>query len=218
MRVRELEVTVTSPEFLANIMGWTVGLLIERENSRKREKKWMESSWAPFWTYWFQGAFKIFKKRFQTSYWKYRPDTLKSGPLWGWNTGGCLNTGGDLSRECGWLHLGTRKEVSLESGHYKMPRKRKEEVKIMCYVLQEKRMFQEEEALPMILNAVEELKSCKNWKVSICFSNMDVVSCDLAESLTELVVNGTENSFKRFSFERKRYRSIIRRNVGFSEV
>lgn len=43
-----------------------------------------------------------------------------------------------------------------------MPRKRKEEVKIMCYVLQEKRMFQEEEALPMISNAVEELKSCKN--------------------------------------------------------
>ena len=36
MRVRELEVTMTTPEFLANIMGWTVGLLIERENSRKR--------------------------------------------------------------------------------------------------------------------------------------------------------------------------------------
>lgn len=54
--------------------------------------------------------------------------------------------------------------------------------------------------------------------MSICFSNMDVVSCDLAESLTELVVNGTENSFKRFSFERKKYRSVIRRNVGFSEV
>lgn len=39
MRVRELEVTVTSPEFLANIIGWTVGLLTERENSRKRGKK-----------------------------------------------------------------------------------------------------------------------------------------------------------------------------------
>ena len=182
----------------------------------------MESSWALFWTYWFQGAFKTFTKRFQISYWKYRLDTLKSSPLWGWNTGGCLNTGGDLSHECGWLHLGKRKEVSLESGHdvlhYKMPRKIKKELKIMCYVLQEKRMFQEEDASPMISNAVEELKSCKNWKVSICFSNTDVVSCDLPKSLTELLVNGTENYFKRFSFERKRYRSVIRRNMGFSEV
>lgn len=39
MRVRELEVTMTTPEFLANIMGWTVGLLIERGNSRKRGEK-----------------------------------------------------------------------------------------------------------------------------------------------------------------------------------
>ena len=39
MRVRELEVTLTTPEFLANIMGWTVGLLIEREKSRKRGEK-----------------------------------------------------------------------------------------------------------------------------------------------------------------------------------
>lgn len=159
----------------------------------------MESSWALFWTYWFQGAFKTFKKRFQINYWKYRPDTLKSGPLWGWNTGGCLISGGDSSRECGWHHLGTRKEVSLESGHdalhYKMPRKRKEKLKIMYYVLQEKRMFQEEEVSPMTSNVVEELKSCKSWKVSICFINIDVVSCDVAETLTELVVNGTENSF-----------------------
>ena len=39
MRVRELEVTMTTPEFLANIMGWTVGLLIERDNSRKRGER-----------------------------------------------------------------------------------------------------------------------------------------------------------------------------------
>lgn len=39
MRVRELEVTITTPEFLANIMGWTVGLLIERERTAEKEKK-----------------------------------------------------------------------------------------------------------------------------------------------------------------------------------
>ena len=54
--------------------------------------------------------------------------------------------------------------------------------------------------------------------MSICFINMDVFSCDVAETLTELVVNGTENSFKRFAYERKIYRSVIRRNMGFSEV
>ena len=43
-----------------------------------------------------------------------------------------------------------------------MPRKIKKELKIMCYVLQEKRMFQEEDASPMISNTVEELKSYKN--------------------------------------------------------
>ena len=62
--------------------------------------------------------------------------------------------------------MGKRKEVSLESDHdvlhYKMPRKIKKELKIMCYVLQEKRMFQEEDASPMISNTVEELKSYKN--------------------------------------------------------
>ena len=56
--------------------------------------------------------------------------------------------------------------MSLESGHdvlhYKMPRKRKDKLKIMYYVLQEKRMFQEEEASPMTSNVVEELKSCKS--------------------------------------------------------
>lgn len=56
--------------------------------------------------------------------------------------------------------------MSLESGHdalhYKMPRKRKEKLKIMYYVLQEKRMFQEEEVLPRTLNVVEELQSCKS--------------------------------------------------------
>lgn len=39
MRVRELEVTITTPEFLANIMGWTVGLLNERERTAEKEKK-----------------------------------------------------------------------------------------------------------------------------------------------------------------------------------
>jgi len=43
-----------------------------------------------------------------------------------------------------------------------LARKIKKELKIMCYVLQEKRMFQEEDASPMISNTVEELKSYKN--------------------------------------------------------
>ena len=48
---------------------------------------------------------------------------------------------------------------------------------------------------------------------------MDVVSCDVAETLTELVDSlPTENSFKRFAYERKIFRSVIRRNMGFSEV
>ena len=39
MRVRELEVTITTPEFLANIMGWTVGLLIERERTAENIRR-----------------------------------------------------------------------------------------------------------------------------------------------------------------------------------
>ena len=31
--------TITTPEFLANIMGWTVGLLNERERTAEKEKK-----------------------------------------------------------------------------------------------------------------------------------------------------------------------------------
>ena len=54
--------------------------------------------------------------------------------------------------------------------------------------------------------------------MSICFINMNLVSCDVAETLTELVLNGAENSFKRFAYEKKIYRSVIRRNMGFSEV